>query len=263
MKYCSTLLYSIIEKSGGEAPISYYEFQAIIAAMPMPPRAEPTITLEYIDKAITPIHSDHEHKYGVPTLSELNYKLDVLHGSPVVWIGGETEALARVTIHLDRKEYVASFGKPKMSSESLLASRTCLSPYFRFGCLSTRLFYHRLNELYIAIRKSAPPLSLHGQILWREFFYCAATKNLKFDKIDGNPICINVRWDNDPEALLKWANGTTGFPWIDAIMTQLREEGWIHLLARHAVACFLTRGDLWISWEEGMKVSLEDRQIYN
>ena len=49
--------------------------------------------------------------------------------------------------------------------------------------------------------------------------------------------------------------GKTGFPWIDAIMTQLRQEGWIHHLARHAVACFLTRGDLWISWEEGMKVS--------
>ncbi|KAK7891999.1 hypothetical protein WMY93_023962 [Mugilogobius chulae] len=37
-------------------------------------------------------------------------------------------------------------------------------------------------------------------------------------------------------------------------MTQLRQEGWIHHLARHAVACFLTRGDLWISWESGMKV---------
>ena len=27
--------------------------------------------------------------------------------------------------------------------------------------------------------------------------------------------------------------------------------GWMHHLARHAVACFLTRGDLWLSWEEG------------
>ncbi|XP_068125754.1 uncharacterized protein [Hyperolius riggenbachi] len=53
-----------------------------------------------------------------------------------------------------------------------------------------------------------------------------------------------------------WAQ--TGFPWIDAIMTQLREEGWIHHLARHAVACFLTRGDLWISWEEGMKVHIPE-----
>lgn len=39
-------------------------------------------------------------------------------------------------------------------------------------------------------------------------------------------------------------------------MRQLRQEGWIHHLARHAVACFLTRGDLWISWEEGQGVSL-------
>jgi len=48
--------------------------------------------------------------------------------------------------------------------------------------------------------------------------------------------------------------GKTGFPWIDAIMVQLREVGWIHHLARYAIACFLTRGDLWISWEEGFKV---------
>ena len=46
----------------------------------------------------------------------------------------------------------------------------------------------------------------------------------------------------------------TGYPWIDAIMRQLKTEGWIHHLARHAVACFLTRGDLWISWEEGQQV---------
>lgn len=37
-------------------------------------------------------------------------------------------------------------------------------------------------------------------------------------------------------------------------MTQLRLEGWIHHLARHSVACFLTRGDLYISWERGLEV---------
>jgi hypothetical protein len=45
-------------------------------------------------------------------------------------------------------------------------------------------------------------------------------------------------------------------------MTQLREEGWIHHLARHAVACFLTRGDLWISWEDGTSSSLVMLMIY-
>ena len=28
----------------------------------------------------------------------------------------------------------------------------------------------------------------------------------------------------------------------------------MHHLARHSVACFLTRGDLWCSWEAGAKV---------
>ena len=28
----------------------------------------------------------------------------------------------------------------------------------------------------------------------------------------------------------------------------------MHHLARHLVACFLTRGDLWISWERGVEV---------
>lgn len=48
--------------------------------------------------------------------------------------------------------------------------------------------------------------------------------------------------------------GKTGFPWIDAIMRQLVSEGWIPHLARQAVGCFLTRGALWICWEEGFKV---------
>ena len=46
----------------------------------------------------------------------------------------------------------------------------------------------------------------------------------------------------------------TGYPWIDAAMTQLREEGWIHHLARHALACFLTRGDCFVSWESGRRL---------
>ncbi|GAA6068599.1 cryptochrome-1b isoform X2, partial [Tachysurus ichikawai] len=171
-----------------------------------------------------------------------------------VWPGGETEALTRLERHLERKAWVANFERPRMNANSLLASPTGLSPYLRFGCLSCRVFYFKLTDLYRKVKKnSAPPLSLYGQLLWREFFYTVATNSPRFDKMEGNPICVQIPWDRNPEALAKWAEGRTGFPWIDAIMTQLRQEGWIHHLARHAVACFLTRGDLWLSWEEGGK----------
>ena len=32
------------------------------------------------------------------------------------------------------------------------------------------------------------------------------------------------------------------------------QVGWLHHLLRHVVACFLTRGQLWISWEAGRDV---------
>lgn len=37
-------------------------------------------------------------------------------------------------------------------------------------------------------------------------------------------------------------------------MRQLKIQGWIHHLARHSVACFITRGQCYISWERGMEV---------
>ncbi|PSC67190.1 cryptochrome-1-like [Micractinium conductrix] len=37
-------------------------------------------------------------------------------------------------------------------------------------------------------------------------------------------------------------------------MCQLWQQGWMHHLAGHSVACFLTRGDLWCSWEAGQAV---------
>lgn len=75
-----------------------------------------------------------------------------------------------------------------------------------------------------------------------------------FDRMQGNPICCQIPWQKNDVHLRAWTEGRTGYPFIDAVMRQLRKEGWIHHLARHAVACFLTRGDLWISWEDGQKV---------
>uniref|UniRef100_A0A672HWJ8 Cryptochrome-1-like n=1 Tax=Salarias fasciatus TaxID=181472 RepID=A0A672HWJ8_SALFA len=240
----------IIELNGGQPPLTYKRFQTLISRLDPPEMPAETLSDMLMGRCVTPVSEDHGDKYGVPSLEELGFDTEGL--PTAVWPGGETEALTRIERHLERKAWVANFERPRMNANSLLASPTGLSPYLRFGCLSCRLFYFKLTDLYR--KNSSPPLSLYGQLLWREFFYTAATNNPRFDKMEGNPICVRIPWDKNPEAFAKWAEAKTGFPWIDAIMTQLRQEGWIHHLARHAVACFLTRGDLWISWEEGMKV---------
>uniref|UniRef100_A0A3P9IN46 Cryptochrome-1 n=1 Tax=Oryzias latipes TaxID=8090 RepID=A0A3P9IN46_ORYLA len=243
----------IIELNGGQPPLTYKRFQALINRMDAVELPAERITLETMQSCVTPVSENHDDKFGVPSLEELGFETEGL--PTAVWPGGETEALQRLERHLERKAWVANYERPRMNANSLLATPTGLSPYLRFGCLSCRLFYFKLTDLYKKVKKnSSPPLSLYGQLLWREFFYTTATNNPCFDKMEGNPVCVQIPWDRNPEALAKWAEGRTGFAWIDAIMTQLRQEGWIHHLARHAVACFLTRGDLWISWEEGVKV---------
>ena len=121
--------------------------------MEPPPKPVPTVTLQMLGLDITPILDDHDEKYGVPTLEELGFDCENL--KPPVWQGGETEALSRLERHLERKAWVASFGRPKMTPQSLLVSQTGFSPYLRFGCLSTRLFYHALSDLY---RKVSTPV---------------------------------------------------------------------------------------------------------
>jgi cryptochrome len=74
-----------------------------------------------------------------------------------------------------------------------------------------------------------------GQLMWREFYYLAAAGTPNFDKMEGNRICRQIPWTWDQERLAAWEAGATGFPWIDACMHQLKAEGWMHHLARHAV----------------------------
>lgn len=201
-----------------------------------------------------------------PTLQEMGYcssgqdREDSNGGTlpRLLFPGGENEGLSRLhnTI-VSRPEWVNAFEKPKSAPNVTTAepSTTALSPYLKFGCVSARLVYAELMKIKAVSKKHTdPPVSLQGQLLWREFFYFCSTRIPRFDHMDGNPQCRQIPWERNSELVLAWEQGRTGYPFIDAIMNQLRAEGWIHHLARHAVACFLTRGDLWQHWEEGARI---------
>ncbi|XP_063072027.1 cryptochrome circadian regulator 4 isoform X2 [Engraulis encrasicolus] len=255
LSYVAHTLYDvkrIIKANGGQPPLTYKKFLHVLSTLGEPDMPAREITeSDFCKSSMLPAKGGEEEAYGVPSLSALDLEVE----QEVLWPGGETHALQRLEKHFESQGWVANFSKPRTIPNSLLPSTTGLSPYLSLGCLSIRTFYHRLAKVYAQSKNhSLPPVSLQGQALWREFFYTVASATPNFTRMVGNPICLQIDWYDDPLALKKWRTAQTGFPWIDAIMTQLRQEGWVHHLARHAVACFLTRGDLWISWEEGMKV---------
>ena len=72
-------------------------------------------------------------------------------------------------------------------------------------------------------------------MLWREFYYTISAYTPNYDKMEGNPICRQIDWGTSAkhdEYFEAWKEGRTGYPWIDACMIQLKQEGHIHHLAR-------------------------------
>ena len=193
--------------------------------------------------------------------------------------GGETVGLAKLDRIIEDEEYTATFSKPETAPTAFEPqATTLLSPHMHFGSVSVREFYWRSKDVIDKYQKKAAtiPTNLIGQLLFRDMYFGAqAALGYKFAQTVGNDHCRAIPWHlpskidektglisgeyniDNPEAetwFQRWKYGRTGFPWIDGLMRQLRQEGWIHHLGRHAVACFLTRGGCYIDWERGAEV---------
>ena len=177
--------------------------------------------------------------------------------------GGESEALIRLEKKVKSEEkYIRNFRKPRTISTNTPDNpsepeTTGLSPYLSFGCLSPRLLWKETEKCYRNGEHTQPPESMHGQLLFREMFYILSKSVENWDSDTNNSMCKKIKWgDYDPNKMELWENGQTGFPYIDAMMRQLDATGWMHHLGRHAVSCFLTRGQLWQHWEIGRAMEI-------
>jgi cryptochrome len=212
--------------------------------------------------------------FAVPTMEELGLKT-----ATTPHRGGETIALKMLDEIIGNEDYTATFEKPKTAPTAFEPqATTLLSPHMHFGSLSCREFYWRTQDVVTKYKGKAsqPPTSLTGQLLFRDMYFGAqASLGYSFSQAYGNSHCRFIPWhlpseidtktgfitgkyltDNAKanEYFIRWKEGRTGFPWIDGLMRQLKHEGWIHHLGRHAVACFLTRGGCYVDWERGAEV---------
>ncbi|CAK7356595.1 unnamed protein product [Dovyalis caffra] len=239
----------IIQRNGGKPPSTYQSFLKLAG---QPSWASSPLLTSLA--SLPPIGDFGSCEISeVPTIEDLGY--EDIEQERTLFRGGESEALKRlkesvndeVRCCIPHEKWVANFEKPKGDPSAFVKpATTVLSPYLKFGCLSSRYFYQCLQDVYKNVQKhTSPPVSLAGQLLWRDFFYTVAFGTPNFDRMKGNRICKQIPWNDDDELLAAWREARTGYPWIDAIMVQLRKWGWMHHLARHSVACFLTRGDLY------------------
>jgi deoxyribodipyrimidine photo-lyase len=92
-----------------------------------------------------------------------------------------------------------------------------------------------------------------AELAWREFYADVLFHNPDSLTENLNPAFARMVHDSGPEAdeaFAAWAEGRTGFPFVDAGMRQLRAEGWMHNRVRMVTASFLVK-DLHLPWWRG------------
>lgn len=182
----------VIRKNNGKPPLTYQKFLAVADSLGK--IKEPLPVPENVPDFCTPppdsLERDNKNCYEPPTLFEL--RVDVEKLGENLYPGGESEALNRLCKVLQNKTWICKFEKPNTAPNSIKPSTTVLSPYLKFGCLSARYFYHKLKEVIGNSPHTKPPVSLIGQLMWREFYYVVGAVTPNFDRMVGNPICCQV-----------------------------------------------------------------------
>ena len=117
------------------------------------------------------------------------------------------------------------------------------------------MLWRECEKSYLTGSHTKPPESLHGQMMFREMFYLLSRTVENWDSDVGNESRIEVEWDEfDRREDHSMGDREHCTPYIDAMMRQLDKTGWMHHSGRHAVSCFLTRGQLWQNWTHGRDV---------
>ncbi len=150
--------------------------------------------------------------------------------------GGRREALGILANLKQFKGY-------EKTHDLLYMNTTGLSAPNKFGTVSIREVYH-------AIKEKTGSEALLRQLYWRDFFtHIAYYAPFVFGHAF-KPSFDDIAW-NDNETLFKrWCSASTGFPIVDAAMTQLITTGYMHNRARLIVGSFLTK-DMHIDWKKG------------
>jgi deoxyribodipyrimidine photo-lyase len=120
-----------------------------------------------------------------------------------------------------------------------------LSPALAFGEVHPRTLLAQLGD-------SKDHDVFRKEIAWREFYADVMFNNPHTDKDYYAPRFKEMRYNKPDKAFAAWCEGKTGFPFVDASMRQLVQDGWMHNRTRMVVASFLVK-DLHLEWQHGAK----------
>jgi len=121
-------------------------------------------------------------------------------------------------------------------------STSRLGPHLRFGTVSIRKMVQKavseVNEVF------------WQELIWREFFIQILWHFPETVSSSFKPKYDRIQWRNNETEFNLWCQGKTGYPLVDAGMSELNQTGFMHNRVRMLVGSFLCK-HLLIDWRWG------------
>ena len=134
---------------------------------------------------------------------------------------------------------------PSQSEES--CSR--LSPHFTYGSISIRQVNQQLNKMLPELNNKKDLYSFKKRLYWHCHFVQKLHTEPELEFYSMHRMCDDLRPEYDDEIIEKWIEGETGFPFLDACMKFLNENGWINFRMRAMIMSFASY-NLWQPWQK-------------
>jgi len=162
--------------------------------------------------------------------------------------GGPTAANQYLTSFLYQRKsnYSKHISKPEESRKS--CSR--LSPYLAWGNLSMKQVYQATLE---AIARTGDKRNLAffiNRLHWHCHFIQKFESECRIEFENLNRGFDKIRNETNPELVIAWENGRTGYPLIDACINCVKTTGYLNFRMRSLLVSFFTH-HLWQPWQVG------------
>lgn len=163
--------------------------------------------------------------------------------------GGEEKAWKRLDHYFFESDELRNY---KYKRNGLLGEdySSKFSPWLAHGCISARSIHHQVEKYEREVHENVSTYWMKFELIWRDFFrYSARKHGDKIFKLGGIQE-KSLKKRTDEKIFEKWREGTTGIPFIDANMRELKQTGYISNRGRQNVASFLAQ-NLNFDWRWG------------
>jgi len=134
------------------------------------------------------------------------------------------------------KNYSSHLSKPELSRRG--CSR--LSPYFAWGCLSTREIYQKTLLEYDGSPWKMQLKSFSSRLVWQSHFIQKFESETRMENQPLNRVYFDLDKEVNDTFIEAWKKGQTGYPLIDAAMRCVVQTGFLNFRLRSMIVSFLT-----------------------